>query len=80
MRLNVPVVGILRGIGEEFFPHAMQASFEAGLQALEVTLNTPNALRIIESNRENLPPGKLLGMGTIRNAAEAPDEEQDTLH
>ncbi len=71
MRLDVPVIGILRGIGEDFFPHVMQASFEAGLQALEVTLNTPNALRIIESNRGRLPPDKLLGMGTIRNAAEA---------
>ncbi len=71
MQLDVPVIGILRGIGEAFFPHVMHASFEAGLQALEVTLNTPNALRIIESHRGNLPPGKILGMGTIRDAAEA---------
>jgi 2-dehydro-3-deoxyphosphogluconate aldolase/(4S)-4-hydroxy-2-oxoglutarate aldolase len=71
MQLDVPVIGILRGIGEELFPRVMQASFVAGLQALEVTLNTPNAVQIIESNRAHLPQGKLLGMGTIRNAAEA---------
>jgi 2-dehydro-3-deoxyphosphogluconate aldolase/(4S)-4-hydroxy-2-oxoglutarate aldolase len=71
MQLEVPVIGILRGIGADVFGPLMQASFSAGLQAIEVTMNTPGAGEIIARNRENVPSGKYLGMGTIRNLAEA---------
>ena len=71
MQLEVPVIGILRGIGADVFGPLMQASFAAGLQAIEVTMNTPGAEEIIASNRDNLPSGKYLGMGTLRNLAEA---------
>ena len=69
--LAVPVIGILRGIGIEKFGPLLQAAFAAGLQALEVTINTPAAEKIIAANRDNVPAGKYLGMGTIRNLAEA---------
>jgi 2-dehydro-3-deoxyphosphogluconate aldolase/(4S)-4-hydroxy-2-oxoglutarate aldolase len=71
MHLDVPVVGILRGVDPEFFGDMMKTSFEAGLQAIEVTMNTPGAERIISANRPMVPQGKLLGMGTIRNIEEA---------
>ena len=71
MKLEVPVIGILRGIGADVFGPLMHAAFAAGLQAIEVTMNTPGAEEIIASNRENVPPGKFLGMGTLRNLAEA---------
>jgi 2-dehydro-3-deoxyphosphogluconate aldolase/(4S)-4-hydroxy-2-oxoglutarate aldolase len=49
----------------------MQASFAAGLQAIEVTMNTPGAEEIVASCLSQVPPGKFLGMGTIRNLVEA---------
>lgn len=71
MQLDIPVIGILRGIDRGFFPELMAASFAAGLAALEVTINTPDAEEIIRRARPTVPEGKLLGMGTIRNLAEA---------
>ena len=71
LQLEVPVIGILRGIGVDEFGPLMQASFSAGLQVIEVTFNTPGAEEIIASNRDKVPSGKYLGMGTLRNLAEA---------
>ena len=71
MHLKVPVIGILRGIGEDAFNPLMQAAFAAGLQAIEITLNTPGAEEMIAANRDSVPDGRYLGMGTIRNLAEA---------
>lgn len=71
MDLSVPVIGILRGVGENFFPDLMSAAFDAGLQAIEVTLNTKNAEFIIEKSLPRVPEGRHLGMGTVRNIDEA---------
>lgn len=71
MRLDVPVVGIVRGVGASFFHDIMHASFANGLQAIEVTMNTDRAEQIVARNRASVPEGKLLGMGTIRNLEEA---------
>ena len=71
MKLDVPIIGILRGISGDVFGPLMQASFAAGLQAIEVTMNTPGAEEIIAGNKDSVPSGKYLGIGTIRNLAEA---------
>ena len=71
MQLEVPIIGILRGITADFFVPLMQASFDAGLQAIEVTINTAGAADIVTESRAKVPPGKYLGMGTIRNVDEA---------
>lgn len=71
MHLEVPIIGILRGINGEFFRALMPAAFGAGLTALEITMNTPGAAEIVNRCRPEVPPGKLLGIGTIRNVAEA---------
>ena len=71
MELKVPVIGILRDIGAKEFGPLMQASFLGGLQAIEVTMNTPGAEKIIAINRDKVPAGKFLGMGTIRDLEEA---------
>lgn len=71
MNLDVPVIGILRGIEADFFSQVMEKSFDAGLQAIEVTMNTAGALEMVRLNRPLVPDGKLLGMGTIRNVQEA---------
>jgi 2-dehydro-3-deoxyphosphogluconate aldolase/(4S)-4-hydroxy-2-oxoglutarate aldolase len=71
MNLEVPVIGILRGVDSDFFTRVMETSFASGLQAIEITMNTDNALNIVSSNIPQVPSGKLLGMGTIRNLDEA---------
>lgn len=71
MQLDVPVIGILRGIDGDFFRALLPAAFGSGLTALEITMNTPGAAEIVSRCRPEVPPGKLLGMGTIRNVAEA---------
>jgi 2-dehydro-3-deoxyphosphogluconate aldolase/(4S)-4-hydroxy-2-oxoglutarate aldolase len=71
MQLKIPVIGILRGISADQFGPLMQAAFAAGLQAIEVTMNTPGAAGIITAHRDRVPAGKYLGMGTVRNLEEA---------
>jgi 2-dehydro-3-deoxyphosphogluconate aldolase/(4S)-4-hydroxy-2-oxoglutarate aldolase len=67
MELTTPVIGILRGISADFFGPLMDAAFQGGLQAIEVTLNTPQAEAMICAQRPRVPRGKFLGMGTICN-------------
>lgn len=71
MNLEIPVIGILRGVEADAFSPLMQASFVAGLQAIEITMNTPGAEEIIARNRGSVPDGRYLGMGTVRNLEEA---------
>jgi 2-dehydro-3-deoxyphosphogluconate aldolase/(4S)-4-hydroxy-2-oxoglutarate aldolase len=71
MKLDVTVIGILRGVDSAFFRSVMDTSFASGLQAIEITMNTEHALQIVSENRSAVPPGKLLGMGTIRSLGEA---------
>ncbi len=71
MDLEVPVIGILRGVEGDFFGEVMQASFAGGLLAMEVTMNTPGAEEIVRKYRPAVSEGRLLGMGTIRNLDEA---------
>ena len=71
MNLEIPIIGILRGISKDLFTPLMQASFAGGLQAIEITMNTPGAEEIVTKNRDRVPEGRYLGIGTIRNLAEA---------
>ena len=71
MDLNTPAIGILRGIDPVFFQEVMHVSFAAGLKAIEVTINTDKAEEMVSSLRSEVPPDRLLGMGTIRNLEEA---------
>ncbi len=65
------MIGILRGVGPYFLPQLLEASFRAGLQAIEVTMNTPGAPDMLRQNMHLVPDGCLLGMGTVRNLEEA---------
>lgn len=60
LHLDVPVIGILRGVEADALSFLMQASFSAGLQAIEVTLNSPEAEAMIAANRDRVPAGKYL--------------------
>jgi 2-dehydro-3-deoxyphosphogluconate aldolase/(4S)-4-hydroxy-2-oxoglutarate aldolase len=65
MELTTPVIGILRGISADFLGPLMDAAFQGGLQAIEVTLNTVQAEAMVAAQRHRVPPGRLLGMGTV---------------
>lgn len=54
-----------------FFRELMLASFSAGLQAIELTMNTEGCERIVAECLPHVPTGKLLGIGTVRNTEEA---------
>jgi 2-dehydro-3-deoxyphosphogluconate aldolase/(4S)-4-hydroxy-2-oxoglutarate aldolase len=71
LQFGVPVVGILRGIEGSFFREVMEVSFAAGLQFLEITMNTEGAAGIVRRCRPGVGNGKWLGMGTVRNLEEA---------
>jgi 2-dehydro-3-deoxyphosphogluconate aldolase/(4S)-4-hydroxy-2-oxoglutarate aldolase len=71
MNFDPSVIGILRGIDSIFFGELMQASFNEGLRALEVTINTPGAERIVTAHRHLVPENAFLGMGTVRTVEEA---------
>ena len=47
--------------------------FEAGIRLVEITMDTPDALEILESQRSRVPENALLGAGTVtdRDRAEA---------
>ncbi|MBU0482135.1 MAG: bifunctional 4-hydroxy-2-oxoglutarate aldolase/2-dehydro-3-deoxy-phosphogluconate aldolase [Proteobacteria bacterium] len=71
MQLDVPVIGILRGVEGSFFRELMAVAFGAGLQAMEITMNTPGAVDIVAGCRGDVPADRYLGMGTVRCLEEA---------
>lgn len=71
MEFDPPVIGILRGVDQEFFGELLPTAFVAGLTAIEVTMNTPGAEAMIREYRPAVPPGRWLGMDTICNPDEA---------
>lgn len=71
MQLDIPVIGILRGIDADFFGEVMVTAFANGLQVIEVTINTPGAEEMVSRFRDAVPDGRLLGMGTVRTLDEA---------
>lgn len=65
---EVPVVGILRDIPEGAEEACAKVSAECGLKAIEVTMNTPAATRIIEKLKAAARPFRIqVGAGTVRN-------------
>lgn len=65
---DVPVVGILRDIPEGAEEACAKTSAECGLKAIEVTMNTPAATRIIKKLKNAAKPlGISVGAGTVRN-------------
>ncbi len=70
MIVSLPtVVGVLRGQNAKTALVAAQTALEAGLQAIEITLTTPEALTIIRSLAAN--SGDLIGAGTVLTVAQA---------
>jgi 2-dehydro-3-deoxyphosphogluconate aldolase / (4S)-4-hydroxy-2-oxoglutarate aldolase len=65
------VMGILRGVDNQSLGGVLRAAQAGGLRFIEITLNTDNALALIEqSNELNLAP-LCIGAGTVLNLEQA---------
>jgi len=68
--LRRSLVAILRGLRPDEALAAGSALFEAGIEAIEVPLNSPEPFRSIESLVRSLPPAALVGAGTVLTPAD----------
>ncbi|ODT97890.1 MAG: 2-dehydro-3-deoxy-6-phosphogalactonate aldolase [Rhodospirillales bacterium SCN 65-16] len=69
------LVAILRGLAPDEAVPVAQAVFEAGIEAIEVPLNSPDPFSSIAAIRAALPPQALVGAGTVLKPADV-----DALH
>lgn len=63
--LRRPLVAILRGLRPEEADAVAAALIEAGIEALEIPLNSPDPFRSVEIAARLAPPGILVGAGTV---------------
>ncbi|HQT47806.1 MAG: 2-dehydro-3-deoxy-6-phosphogalactonate aldolase [Acidocella sp. 20-63-7] len=68
--LRRQLVAILRGITPDDIEAVGGALIEAGVEAIEVPLNSPDALKSIARLLRVAPPSLLVGAGTVLRAAE----------
>lgn len=64
------LVAILRGIGPEQAVEVATAIHAAGIEAIEIPLNSPDPFRSIGSVVDQLPKSALVGAGTVLTAAD----------
>jgi len=64
-KLNCDLVAILRGLKPEEAPGVVGGLLEAGFEAIEVPLNSPEPFRSIELARQLAPENVLIGAGTV---------------
>ena len=74
-KLRRGLVAILRGLKPDEAITVGRAVFEAGIEAIEVPLNSPEPFSSIAALVENLPQEALIGAGTVLSAADV-----DGLH
>lgn len=68
--LKRPLVAILRGIGPDETPGIIDALLEAGFEAIEIPLNSPDPFRSVELAARRAPSGCLIGAGTVLTVAD----------
>ena len=69
-RLKRNIVAILRGLAPHEARDVGRAVFEAGIEAIEVPLNSPEPFRSIETIAGDLPDTALVGAGTVLDPAD----------
>ncbi len=62
---NKPVLGILRGIGEELIEPVIETVLASGLETMEITMNTPRAPDLIRRAKKVCGGRLHLGAGTV---------------
>ena len=71
----MPVMGILRGVELEVVEPLLEAVLAAGLETIEVAMNTPNADQIIRKIVDTAEGKMMVGAGTVLDM----DELQEAL-
>lgn len=66
-----PLIAVLRAQSAAHVSGTVDAVVQAGLQALEITLTTPDALDLIRQARRRLPDAVSVGAGTVLDRAGA---------
>jgi len=69
-KLKRGIVAILRGLAPDEAKAVGRAVFEAGIEAIEVPLNSPEPFRSIETIVADLPKTALVGAGTVLTVAD----------
>jgi 2-dehydro-3-deoxyphosphogalactonate aldolase len=69
-KLKRDIVAILRGLQPHEAEAVGRAVFEAGIEAIEVPLNSPEPFRSIETIVKDLPGTALVGAGTVLTVAD----------
>src|SRR4051812_4777535 len=69
-KLRRNLVAILRGVKPDEARAIGRAVFEAGIEAIEVPLNSPDPFRSIEAIAAELPADALVGAGTVLDPAD----------
>jgi 2-dehydro-3-deoxyphosphogluconate aldolase / (4S)-4-hydroxy-2-oxoglutarate aldolase len=62
---KAPIIGIVRNLTLEEVTHILPLYREAGLTTIEITMNTPDAHKIIQYAIENEQQGLNIGAGTV---------------
>lgn len=66
-----PILGIVRGVTQSSLEGVLDAAQGAGLKHLEITLNTDNALSLIQSAVADFGDKICIGAGTVRTVEQA---------
>jgi 2-dehydro-3-deoxyphosphogluconate aldolase/(4S)-4-hydroxy-2-oxoglutarate aldolase len=69
--LHHKIIAIIRGVNPNDFLNIAGALYDGGIRVLEVTLNTPGALSLINQASVQLGEKVLVGAGTVLDAASA---------
>jgi len=59
------LVSIVRGVKEDAALHTAEALYRGGIRAMEITMNTSGALRMLENIKEAYGDKMLIGAGTV---------------
>ncbi len=68
---ELPLIGVLRGIDMNHLKPVAQATLDAGVRILEITLNTPDAPKLIEAAAAEFGNKMAIGAGTVLNKQNA---------
>lgn len=66
--LESGLIAVIRSSRSDGLVQAAESLAAGGIEVLEFTLNTPDALRLIAEGRERLPKDVLVGAGTVLTA------------
>ena len=69
-QLKRGLVAILRGVKPDEIAAISDVLIDAGFEAIEIPLNSPDPFRSIETLAKRVPPGVLAGAGTVLSAAD----------